>query len=154
MTSPSTSCILDPIPTWLTKKCIDSLLPAVTLIVNSALGEGLPTEWETAVVRPLFKKGSSDPENLSSYRPVSNLPFLSKVIERVVVKRLVSFLQHNGRLNPYQHATGPSTPARLLLLVCLMKPTLLLTVAKFCYLYYLTSQRLLIWLIIHYFARG
>jgi hypothetical protein len=104
ITSPSSYCILDPMPSWLMKKCINSLLPAITTLVNYALNEGLPEAWKSAIVVPLIKKAASDPESLSSYRPVSNLPFLAKVVERVVVIRLVSFLQYNNRLNPQQHA--------------------------------------------------
>jgi hypothetical protein len=104
MESSSSSCSLDPIPTWLLRKSLKSLLPMITLVVNKCLKEGLPAEWKKAIIRPLFKKGASDPEDLNSYRPVSNLPFLSKVVEKVVAERVNSFLQSTDRLNPHQHA--------------------------------------------------
>ena len=85
MESPTKHCSLDPLPTWLLKKCIDSLLPCITQIVNESLSSGVvPSTFKTARVVPLIKKSSLDSSQLSNYRPVSNLPFLSKVLERVV----------------------------------------------------------------------
>ena len=55
MRSPDKSCELDPIPTWLLKKCIDALLPIVTLIVNTSLESScVPKQYKHAYVRPLF----------------------------------------------------------------------------------------------------
>jgi len=85
--SPNKSCDFDPLPTWLLKKCIDPLLQPVTAIVNRSLAEGvMPSSLKCAAVTPLLKKAGMDEEDMSSYRPISNLPFLSKLIEKVVAR--------------------------------------------------------------------
>ncbi|XP_062609777.1 uncharacterized protein LOC134271591 [Saccostrea cucullata] len=96
MASPSKSCELDPIPTSVLKSCVDSLLPTITTIINKSLSEStVPTSLKNAVVRPLLKKQGLDKEVLKNYRPVSNLPFISKILENVVNSRLEDHLQSN-----------------------------------------------------------
>ena len=59
-----------------------------------------PDACKIAKVRPLFKKGSkTDPSN---YRPISLLPLLSKVFERVVLDQTKEFLSLNKILYDYQ----------------------------------------------------
>ena len=66
--------ILDPIPTWILKEHIDVLLPTITKIVNMSLATStFPSQFKSAIVKPLLKKSSLDPENLKNYRLVSNL---------------------------------------------------------------------------------
>ena len=90
-TSPSKSCPLDPIPTFLLKDCLEELLPAITTIINASLYTALvPISFKKAVVTPLLKKQSLEPDVLGNYRPVSNLSFISKILEKVVAKRLRS----------------------------------------------------------------
>lgn len=90
------SCILDPIPTWLLKNCLDEVLPIITLIVNLSLQSGtFPNQLKTAVIRPSLKKPSLDSDLLSSYRPISNLSFLSKIIEKAVHNQLTEYLNDN-----------------------------------------------------------
>ena len=77
----SKSCELDPIPTTILKVMLPKILPLITKIVNKSLGEGaFCREWKTAVVRPLLKKVGLE-LTFSNYRPVSNLTFISKIIE-------------------------------------------------------------------------
>ena len=68
------------------------------------------------MVCPLLKKPSLDKDILKNYRPVSNLTFLSKVVERVICKRLTDHLQDNGLLDKFQSAYRPfhSTETALL----------------------------------------
>ena len=55
--SQNKQCSSDPIPTWLLKECLDSLLPVLTLLVNKSLQIGyFPEEWKNALVKPLLKK--------------------------------------------------------------------------------------------------
>ena len=87
--SPSKSCILDPIPTWLLKKCGDSVIPLITAIVNmSLMSSQMPSELKKAILIPIIKKIILDPEVLNNFRPISNLPFISKIIEKVVALRV------------------------------------------------------------------
>ena len=101
--APTASCDLDPAPTWLIKQSIDPLVPLFTSIVNKSLAEGnVPRSFKNALVRPLLKKQGLDKEVLKNYRPVSNLPFVSKVLERVVAKRLDAHLDVNKLHDTYQ----------------------------------------------------
>ena len=89
--SPTKSCSLDPLPTWLLKKT-DTLLPTITQIINKSLASGtFPTSFKSALVRPLLKKTNLDTEVLRNYRPVSNLQYTSKVPEKVVAAQLTSY---------------------------------------------------------------
>ncbi|CAC5422780.1 unnamed protein product [Mytilus coruscus] len=95
--APSKHCELDPMPTYLLKSCSNELLPVMTNIVNCSLSESLvPSSFEQAIVRPLLKKPSLDREVFKNYRPVSNLPFLSKVLEKVVSSRLEHHIESNN----------------------------------------------------------
>ena len=115
--SKATTCPLDPIPTPLFLECIDPLLPTITHIVNESLLSGVfPTKYKSAVVKPLLKKSGLDQNNLKNFRPVSNLSFLSKVIEKVVLKQLFEYLNCHSLLSPNQSAYRPchSTETALL----------------------------------------
>jgi len=105
MASPAKHCPLDPLPTWLLKQNLDALLPFITATINASLLSGvMPTLYKTARVVPLLKKPSLDPSVLGNYRPVSNLSFLSKVLERVVNKQLMNYMTHNGLHEALQSA--------------------------------------------------
>ena len=88
---------LDPIPTWLLKTCIDELLPLITELINKSLSTGtFPDYFKEAIIRPpLLKKPNLDVDALKSYRPVSNLHFVSKLIEKMVMVRLERHIVHN-----------------------------------------------------------
>lgn len=78
---------------------------AITHIVNRSLSLGVvPSGFKKALVRPLLKKPSLDAECLSSYRPVSNLSFISKQTERVVAACLVEHLSCFDLTEPLQSA--------------------------------------------------
>ena len=107
--SPPKSCDTDPIPTWLLKKHLSLLVPVITRIVNLSLESAtFPSCFKTALgtVTPLLKKPSLDSENLKNYPPVSNLAFVSKIIEKVVglSTRLSDHLTENNIYEPFQSA--------------------------------------------------
>ena len=103
MSSATKSCNLDPLPTWLLKDCLDSLLPVITRTVNLSLSSAeVPADLKEAVVLPLLKKLILDPEILKNFRPVSNLSFLSKLIERVVDARFENHLSQNNLHEKWQ----------------------------------------------------
>jgi hypothetical protein len=82
-------------------------MPFLTATVNASLWQGyLPTSQKDAVVSvtPLSKKTSLEPQDLKNYRPVSNLSFVSKLVERVAVKQLVDYLETSGLMPPLQSA--------------------------------------------------
>jgi len=103
MSSSTKSCNLDPIPTWLLKECIDSLIPVLTRIVNLSLSSAeVPSNLKEAIVLPLLKKLILNPEILKNFRPVSNLSFLSKLIERVADARLEKHISQNQMHEKWQ----------------------------------------------------
>src|SRR6218665_3048689 len=86
---PNKQCELDSIPTSSLKDCASILFPIITKIVNLSLSTGsFPVFFKHSLLTPLLKKPSLDKEILSSYRPISNLSFISKLTERVVLYRI------------------------------------------------------------------
>ena len=105
MASPTKSCILDPIPTFLLKESVDALLPFLTVMINRSLHEGcLPASQKHAVVCPLLKKSTLDATELKNYRPVSKLSFTSKLVQRIISEQLVQYLNENGLMPRLQSA--------------------------------------------------
>ena len=88
--SPAKSCAADPVSTELLKQHLDVLFPILTKLVNASMQSGcLLDDLKEAWVKPLLKKpglGLVD----KNYRPVSNLLFIGKLIERVVTKQLTN----------------------------------------------------------------
>lgn len=55
--APDKSCELDPIPTWLVKKCIAELVPLITSIINASLITGeVPNQLKFAIIKPHLKQ--------------------------------------------------------------------------------------------------
>ena len=103
--SPNKSCELDPIPTWLLKSCLHELLPILTKIVNTSIETAhVPAAFKSAHVKPLLKKPDLDQNILKNYRPVSNLPFVSKILEKVVSSRMEDHLASNNLHEEHQSA--------------------------------------------------
>src|SRR6218665_2959274 len=95
----------DPMLTWLLKSCIDLLAPYITSLFNASLSSrAFPTCYKDAYVTPRLKKSTLPPCELSSYRPISNLSFLSKLLERVVSIQLTEYLSSAGLLPVHQSA--------------------------------------------------
>jgi len=105
MSSPVKSCSLDAAPTFLVREFVDVLLPYLTAMVNASLTQGrLPVSQRHAIATPLLKKTGVDSADMSNFRPVSNLSFMSKVVERAVVSQLTEYLSANDLLPCLQSA--------------------------------------------------
>ena len=103
--APDKYCDLDPIPTWIVKQCAPQLIPLITAIVNQSLETSfVPPAFKKAVIKPLLKKHGLDKEVMKNYRPVSNLPFISKLLEKAVASRLDTHLVHNNLHDEFQSA--------------------------------------------------
>ena len=90
-----TSCH-DPLPQYVLSNILDSLLPTLCELVNKSLSSGNIDGVKEAIIVPLLKKAGLDTDDLKNYRPVSNLVFISKLIERVVLKRLNAHMEKNS----------------------------------------------------------
>lgn len=90
-------CAQDPIPVNLLYNCLEELKPIILFIVNASLRSGIfPSALKNALVKPDIKNPNGDTNDYKNYRPISNLPFLSKVIEKCVHRQLTRHLSmHN-----------------------------------------------------------
>ena len=64
----------------------------------------MPVSQRHTIITPLLKKSSLDPAELKNYRPVSNLTFMSKIVEKLVSGQLVGYLQSNNMMPRFQSA--------------------------------------------------
>ena len=102
--SPTKSCILDPLPTKVLKQCLDGVACIIGNMVNSSLiNRVFPSKFKEAVVVPLLNKMVAELV-LKNYRPVSNLSFISKLIERAVTNQLLKHIELNDLGDIFQSA--------------------------------------------------
>lgn len=90
-------------------------LGVITSIVNKSIHSGIfPDIWKEGLVKPIPKNNS--PSEFKDLRPISILPFLSKVLERVICQQLTKFLDCNNILPQKQSGfrAGHSTATALL----------------------------------------
>ena len=85
----------DPLPAKFMKLVIEETLPILVKLVNQSLSEGSVDGVKLSVLDPLIKKLGLDVDVKKNYRPVKNLVFFSKLIERVVKKRLNQHMDIN-----------------------------------------------------------
>ena len=103
--SSSAYCDLDPVPTPLLKKAIHALVPALVKIVNTSLQNGeVPRCMKHSIVKPRLKKDSLPQDELSSYRPIANISFVGKLVERAAVKQIKGYLTEHDLLPETQSA--------------------------------------------------
>ena len=87
----SKSCQLDPLPTTVVKKCLLELLSFITDMCNASLAEvSVQLNQRHAIITPPLKKTNADPSDAMNYRTISNLTFMSKLVERLVCRQLVA----------------------------------------------------------------
>ena len=97
------------------KECFSLLTPVLTNIVNSSLSTGvMPDVLTIAAVTPTLKKHNADFTKYESFRPISNLKFVSKLVEKAVCVQLTDMLHlmvFRKRFNPH---TSHFTPLKRL----------------------------------------
>ena len=93
---------IDPLPI--------SILAPITRNVNNLYYESstLPARLKQAVIKPLLARSGPPVDDYASYRPISNLPYASKLLECHVSAQLRLHLQHNDIGDPFQSAYRPS----------------------------------------------
>lgn len=116
---------IDEIGNKLVKLCSGSIIKPLCHIINMSLSQGIfPDCWKTALVIPIHKGGcKSSPDQ---YRPISLLNTFSKILERIVNKRLAQFVEKNNILshNQYGFRKEKSTEEAVLNLVNLVSSDL------------------------------
>jgi len=86
--SPIKTCVLDPLPTAVLREVVDDLLPFIWTMCNASLKQScLPPSQLAAIIILVLKKSDADPDELKSYRPISNLTFISKVMSELLLIR-------------------------------------------------------------------
>ena len=113
---PNKSCGSDEIPPKILKLVALLIYEPLTILYNACLSQGVyPAIWKIANVHPIFKnKGSpSDPTN---YRPISLLPSLSKLLEKIVFKHIYQHATDNSLLSQKQSGYRPGHGTQLQLL--------------------------------------
>ena len=106
----------DIFPSHLLSKNIEVLVPFITDLVNLSLSTGSIDGLKEAIIRPLLKEHNLDRNVLNNYRPVSNLQFIGKLIERVVLARLQSHMDSINYCNNTQFGYKKQHSTELLLL--------------------------------------
>ena len=92
---------IDKISIRVIKHSLPAILQSATSIINESLTSNtFPIEWKTAEVIPVLEEG--DREKPNNYRPISLLPVLSKLCERIALNQLMPYLVENDRLSTHQ----------------------------------------------------
>ena len=103
---PKVSCDINGFSPKLLKESADLIIHPLTHLVNLSLSQGtFPCELKISRTCPIFKSGCR--KEASNYRPISCLPVLSKVFEKVVFNQLYEYLTTNNILSPYQFGFQP-----------------------------------------------
>ena len=96
----SKSCESDPVPTTLLKEILSLVIRPITEIINTSLQFDIfASQWKVALLK---KMGLA--LVVPNYHPISNLPILSKVLERCVVNQVTAHCDANKLLPGYQLA--------------------------------------------------
>ena len=106
----------DPLPVEILREITEEMYPALVKLVNLSLSEGSVEGIKRSELDPLLKKLGLDSEVYKNYRPVNNLVFLSKLIERIVNKRIDAQMAVNNLHNKkaFGYKTGHSTETMML----------------------------------------
>ena len=94
---------LDGMPIQAVRRCFDVIGPLLLHLINKSIVTGVfPERWKIACVVPILKAG--DRSVASNYRPISLLPIMSKIAERVVCTQLSRYLSENHLMSACQYA--------------------------------------------------
>jgi len=107
----------DVIPTIVLKNCVDIFAHALSYLANLSFASGtFPKSFKLGHVIPLLKKKGSDEADPSSYRPITNLTTISKILEKLVLSRLRPHVHTSSNFSIHQSAYRPehSTETALL----------------------------------------
>ena len=96
----------DGISPQLLKAAGKEIVPSLTRLINLSLSTcKVPQSWKLANVIPIYKKGEKD--QLNNYRPISLLPTVSKILEKIVFKHVYNFMHTHDILSKHQSGFRP-----------------------------------------------
>jgi hypothetical protein len=91
------------------KQVVAEVAPFLASLYNRSLSTGVfPERYKTAYITPIVKKPGLDPADVRSYRPISNLSVASKLLERLVARQVIDYIQSNYLLPDQQSAYRPN----------------------------------------------
>ena len=92
---------LDGIPPSLLRDCSSVIAAPLSHIINLSMSTGVyPTDWKRSKIIPVYKSGSNN--NIENYRPISVIPAISKIAEKVIHSQLTNYLEENSLINDDQ----------------------------------------------------
>ena len=101
------SCGFDDMSSKFIKQITPSIITPLTLVINQIFNTGIfPDKLKIAKVVPIFKKG--DNTLMNNYRPISLLPVISKVIEKIICTQLSSYFENNKLFYDSQYGFRPN----------------------------------------------
>ena len=113
MLASKSSSPIDPLPLSLVHKLALILTPFIFNIINISLHSGIVPSSLYCYNKTYSEESGLDIECLSNYRPISQLPFISKILERIVSKQLINYLNVNSlfdtRKSAYRKFHSPET---------------------------------------------
>ena len=94
----------DLVPSRFLKEFANEISPALTLLFNASLLQGIiPGEWKEASINPIYKSGKNDRGNPENYRPISLTAVTCNILEHIIHSNIINHLEHNSILTDSQH---------------------------------------------------
>ena len=113
--NPKKSSTPEAIPSFVLKKIGTSISKFLYILFNASLQSGvIPHQWKTALIVPVFKKGSR--YSVNNYRPISLTSSICRILERILCDIILSYLLEHNLISQQQHGflPGRSTVTQLI----------------------------------------
>ena len=117
---PLKTSMMDYLPVSLLKSSAEVMAPLIARLANLSFSSGVfPSSLKHGRITPLLKKPGLDKSDLTSYRPITNLSTISKLLEKLALRRIRPHIMSTGNFSEYQSAyrVGHSTETALLKVV-------------------------------------